>query len=194
MNMPPECVAKDSVDYFGSCCKYGEGVWTVFNKTKCEHTTVCDSHLDQVLDHGDTYVIYPAKDYSVHGGHDLPATARVLAKEVEIKLSKIEIYDASGWPNRAGNRVMYRDYLAHRRLLETEIQRLKLDLEKERIRSGTFSAVLHERASKELVRPILHYKARDPNDGRLYLIELRPTDHDTYDIVWIKELDHEENE
>ena len=73
MNMPPECVAKDSVDYFGSCCKYGEGMWTVFNKTKCEYTTVCDSHLDQVLDHGDTYIIYPAKDYSVHGGHDLPA-------------------------------------------------------------------------------------------------------------------------
>jgi hypothetical protein len=70
--MPPECAGKTGRTFIGKCCIYGEGLWTVFNKTRCKHTTVCDNHLDQVLIHGDTLVLYPAKDYSVHGGHDLP--------------------------------------------------------------------------------------------------------------------------
>lgn len=73
MNVAPECIGKDNPEFLGECAVYDAGLWVVFDKTKCTHVIVCYDHLDQALVHGHVYVLYPAKDYPIHGGHDLSA-------------------------------------------------------------------------------------------------------------------------
>jgi hypothetical protein len=64
--MPPEC----EMGYKGQHCPTKK--YTVFNKTRCEYKTSCQNHLVIAFEDGCTYVVYRARDYSVHGGHDLP--------------------------------------------------------------------------------------------------------------------------
>jgi hypothetical protein len=47
-------------------------LWVVIDKTTNKTTYRCrPSHMDLVI--GNTYSIFPLKDYTAHGGHDLPA-------------------------------------------------------------------------------------------------------------------------
>ena len=70
MNMPPECKFKGG---YRPCSTID--MYTVLNKSKGTVETVCLRHIHDHLLRGslDTYTISPAKDYSIHGGHDLPA-------------------------------------------------------------------------------------------------------------------------
>lgn len=67
MNMPPECEHRECM---------GIGRWTVLDKTTGKIKTACERCVGEVLRLGHTYSIYPAKDYSIHGGHDLPASRK----------------------------------------------------------------------------------------------------------------------
>ena len=71
MNMPPECDMKDKP----ISPKCMAELWTVLNKTTGKSSILCTMHVMHALNAAidSTFSIYPAKDYSIHGGHDLPA-------------------------------------------------------------------------------------------------------------------------
>jgi len=71
MNLPPEC--EHQYEVRPGKCPF-KAVWVIFCKTDNTRTLVCQRHFeDYYFEPEKTYVIFGAKDYSIHGGHDLPA-------------------------------------------------------------------------------------------------------------------------
>jgi len=75
MNIPPKC------EWDVTSCTSRGTIWTVLDKTTGKYHTVCSNHLATVMHPDHTFVIYKAKDYSVHAGHDLPTSDKKKASK-----------------------------------------------------------------------------------------------------------------